>query len=115
VLEAALVDVEARIAELVEARRPELERLVAQAVGAELARLVDAELERAVAWLANGSGATPTSTSAPCSECGERPRAPGRTVCQACRSRRDRTRAREHRSPAAGDDDGGPRAADART
>jgi hypothetical protein len=57
------VELEQRIAELVAARRPVLERLVAEAVGRELVTLVEAELDRAVERLASRNGASPAWTN----------------------------------------------------
>jgi hypothetical protein len=122
--DSVVVDVEARVVELVEARRPELEQLVRQAVDAELERLVDVELDRALERLASSSnGATPMRStseprtliepneseartrSEPCASCGERPAVPGRTICNRCRGRRRR----ERRALAAQDAGDGPR------
>jgi len=62
----AAATLDARVAELVAARRPVLEQLVAAAVDAELVRLVDVELERALDRLAATStnGATATNQDA---------------------------------------------------
>jgi hypothetical protein len=114
----AAVDVEARIAELVERHRAELEQLVRRA----LDLLVGLELQRLIGTGANG--ATPASSSAtsrrrevpagePCSRCGAEPRLPGRTIGRAYKTADDvaraRRRKRERCAPAAADDVDGPR------
>ncbi len=121
---------EARVGRAIEARRQTIEELVAAAVDARLVELVDQELDRALARLAerNGNGATPapssssssssdppapalprgTSTSL-CSRCGAEPRLAGRTIGRACKQADDvarRARRREHRERAAGARDG---------
>jgi hypothetical protein len=83
--------IDERIGELVAAHRPQLEQLVRQAVDRELKHLVDAELKRR----ANGNGAAATTRL--CSECGERPAAKHRKVCEGCRH----ARMREQQTPAA--------------
>jgi hypothetical protein len=105
--EAVVADVEARIAELVEAHRPELQLLVDQALERELAQLVAQRLN----GHANGNGTGPAQAVEPpapegmrtCAVCG-RTRPLGkfdrgkRKVCTTCRSRAHtaRVRAREH-------------------
>jgi hypothetical protein len=117
-----VVDVEARIAELVEAHRPELVALVDAELDRQLERLVverlaarngarATELEQA----ANGAGAAsssrpgPITPAATCSSCGERPAVVGRTICNRCRGRRRR----ERQTLADASDADGPRTAPA--
>jgi hypothetical protein len=109
VLEASAQSLEQRVALALEARRPELAELVRHAIDAELERLVDAELA-ALVEVESTNGATPirvtpaavTPPARSCAECGQRPAAPGRRVCNGCRSR-ERRRAR---AVAPVDDDG---------
>jgi hypothetical protein len=56
--------VEARVAELVATRRPEHERLVRDAVDAELAALVDRQLNAVTERLAARNGSTPAGAEA---------------------------------------------------
>jgi hypothetical protein len=122
-------ELEQKIAELVAARREVLAEAVRDAVNAELVALVDRELDAALERLAGRNGSTPAAErpgqsvpapghidrpAEPCSSCGERPRAAGRTECSRCRSRRERARRRERRAPPADDVDG-PRQADEAT
>jgi hypothetical protein len=83
--------IDERIGEIVAAHRPELEQLVRQAVDRELERLVEVELAR------YRNGNTAAATTRVCSECGERPAARHRTVCERCR----RARMREQQTVAA--------------
>jgi hypothetical protein len=109
------VDVEARVAALVEARRAELEQLVRQAVDRELEALVAAELAHR-----NGNGAVAASSPsaeldvprplapAPeelrlCRVCGEQPAQQHRTVCGRCRER-ERKQRRERVAGDSGED-----------
>ena len=126
---AIAVDVETRISELVEARRPVLEELVAAAVDRALVELVDQELEQAIARLAERNGnfppagttvpveptveagtdvpsssSTPPPATSTCSRCGAEPRLPGRTIGRRCKQADDlarRARRREQRETAA--------------
>lgn len=94
------VDVEARIHELLAARRPILEQLVRHAVDAEITALVDAELERT---LPNGNGATravepatklctgPCGRTLPVSAFEK-----GRAKCRQCRRAENREREQRH-------------------
>jgi transposase len=114
---AVAVDVEARIAELVEAYRPELEQLVDQALERELAALVEELVEERLA-ARNGDlrgaehvkpdapatlSSTATAATKQCSGCGETKPAGAfekhRSKCRECR-RRDLARARERRESA---------------
>jgi hypothetical protein len=121
------VDVAARIAELVEQHRPELEeiarelvdRTLVEIVDHTLVEIVDQELAATLGRLAaSTNGATSMNvvsaivetglqTSANgvhapalCASCGERPRLPARSVCGRCKNRRDVDRRREQRAPA---------------
>ncbi len=95
-----------RIAELVEQHRPDLEEIV------------DAELDRALDLIvaeriAARNGARDISLATPlCSNCGERPRVAGRTICSRCKGRRESQRQRERRAVAATVDSDLPRAND---
>jgi hypothetical protein len=96
------VDVEARIRELVDRRRDELEQLV------------DAELDRAldrivVERIGARNGHDDPASVKLCSNCHERPRAVGRTICARCKSRRDYHRQRERRTVASTVDQEPPR------
>jgi hypothetical protein len=89
--------VDERIAELVQAHRPELEQLVHQAIDRELEALAQQELQR------RGNGATsidvtPVPTTRRCNDCGlEKPSGAfekGRDVCRECRHAQARDRER---------------------
>ena len=90
---------EARIAELVEEHRADLESLVDQ----ELDRALDAIVVERIAARNGHAVATPAKVSRdgrvrePCSRCGERPRMAGRTICPRCKGRQNWQRQRERR------------------
>jgi hypothetical protein len=116
--DAVVVDVEARIAELVEARRPALAELVHAAVNRELVALVDLELQALAGELvhvalanANGNGTAhddvreerrgASSTPTPellCSRCGLRSPMKGRSICKPCRYDQENARQRHRRA-----------------
>jgi len=104
-----------RVELAVEAHRHELAELVRAAVDRELERLVALELERLASSNGGGSAMAEVGsstvvevasamavTSRPCTRCGERAAAAGRTLCHRCRGARDR----ERRAARAADDDG---------
>jgi hypothetical protein len=93
----AVAAIDERISFLVAAHRPELQVLVDQALDAELGRLVSERIA------ARNGGARreedppddlPSQDPPPppllCADCGARPRAPGRRICNGCRARRQR-------------------------
>ena len=84
------VEVEARIRELVDHHRPELEQIV----DVELDCAFDAIVVERIA-ARNGHDREPAKL---CSNCHERPRVAGRTICSACKGRRDWQRQRERRA-----------------
>ena len=84
--ESAASTLEARIAELVDERRSELEQLVHDRVDRLLGELVDRQLE----WRnGNRVSAIPPPSTELCSRCGAEPRLADRTICTRCKSRDD--------------------------
>jgi hypothetical protein len=120
------VELEARIAEAVAARREVIAELVRQHVDRALVELVDVEVDAALERLASSNGTpaaevvsvtgvTPANEARElelCSRCHAEPKLPDRRLCRRCKTDDDaaraRARRRERRTPAADDD--GPRA-----
>jgi hypothetical protein len=90
-------DLENRVAEAVQAHRPELAALVRERVSAEVDKLV-AELVAAELDARRNGHAVRL-----CSTCGERPAQSGRRVCGKCRAQADRRRYPSLRLRAEGD------------
>jgi hypothetical protein len=94
-----VVDVEARIRELVDRHRDELIDLVDLELTRQLDRLVaeriaarNGAVHHDDAAITAGHGTMPQPTAGLCVDCGTRAPAPGRHVCHRCRGRRRRER-----------------------
>jgi hypothetical protein len=88
------VDVEARVRELLDRHRPELEQLV----DVELDRALDAIVVERIAARNGHRAHVGDDVVKLCSRCGAEPRLPGRTIGIRCKGRRDTARQRERRA-----------------
>lgn len=105
------------VAGVLEQHAGELEQIVAATVDRELDRMLATLVERELESRANGATDTAAEVSAPelersaprlCSECGTEPALDGRRIGRACKTARDRGRARRRTTPAADSDEDRP-------
>jgi hypothetical protein len=92
--------VDAAVTAVLERRRAEVERLVADRVDRELSALVDQAVDRQLGRVSANGDAAPAAPLL-CVDCGKKPRAKWRTRCASCQLKRQREQRHANKAAAA--------------